>query len=165
MWSLKMVPIRDRGWLIMNKKGKDSVKTCQEKKDATEVKFKVYTIPGNPIALARARFNRDHVYNPQRHLKVATGIYLASQHDDEPLFTGPIELTVVFYLPSSRKNHPGTHHHYRPDLSNLIKFIEDAATGIIYHDDCLISSIHALKLYDTEPRTELTVKEIDDRKN
>ena len=48
-------------------------------------------------------------------------------------------------------------HYSRPDLSNLIKFIEDVATGILYKDDCIIAELVSYKHYDTNPRTEFMI--------
>lgn len=53
------------------------------------------------------------------------------------------------------------YHQYKPDLSNLLKWIEDCATGIIYRDDCIIASICAKKLYAESPRTEFTVEQLN----
>ena len=132
-----------------------------EKKSPLEVS---YVIPGDPVPLARARMHRDRIYDPQKHLKLSAGLYLLNQHGSLPFFTGPLELSIIFYIAASKKHSPGKYHIFRPDLSNLIKFIEDIATGILYHDDCLISSLTAIKKYDTLPRTELTVKEIHGNK-
>ena len=51
-------------------------------------------------------------------------------------------------------------HVYKPDVSNLLKFIEDTCTGILFHDDCIIASVLACKRYDIEPRTELIITEL-----
>lgn len=120
-----------------------------------------YILLGSPIPLARARFTNRRVYDSQKHLKLVSAIELERQHGDKPRFTGPLRMTVWFYLPipksmSKRKryNMKKTPHYTRPDLSNLIKFIEDVATGILYKDDCIIAELVSYKQYDTDPRTE-----------
>ncbi len=129
--------------------------------------MKVYVIPGDPIALARARHGQRKVYDSQKHLKLVAGLSLVEQHKGLEMFAGALHLDVSFFmgLPSNmsavkRKALIHTNHIYRPDLSNLLKFIEDAATGILYHDDCLIASISCKKLYDENPRTEFTLKQL-----
>ena len=125
-----------------------------------------YTIEGDPIALARARFGEHRVYDSQKQLKLIAGINLANQHEGKPVFLGPVRLDVIFYLqlPKRFASHlPGSYHIYRPDLSNLIKFTEDVATSIIYHDDCIIAEIFSRKLYDKHPRTEFTISTLKDR--
>lgn len=81
-------------------------------------------------------------------------------------FEGPLHLEVTFYfaIPKSRdkKLIQGTYHYYRPDLSNLIKFLEDIATGILFDDDCIISSITSKKCYDDCPRTEFIITELEE---
>jgi len=126
------------------------------------MKSKVYTINGNPIPLARARLFKQKVYDPQRNKKLVASIDVVSQHDDEPLLTGPLHLDVTFYMkyPSSiaksrQLTYQGKPHQTIPDLSNLIKFIEDICSNdVVYHDDCIISSITSKKVYDANPRTE-----------
>lgn len=126
-----------------------------------------YVVPGDPIPLARARFSSNHVYDAQKHLKVSTSIYLQSQHDKKELFAKPVKMHVVFFMPipmgsTARKRCTmlNTYVGKKPDLSNLIKFIEDTATGILFTDDRLVCSIDAHKVYDYDPRTELIIYEV-----
>ena len=123
-----------------------------------------YIIEGEPIALNRAKpnYTQRHVYDSQKNRKLITGITLANQHRDRPQFIGPISLEVIFYMPipdsrlKDKKALLGTYHHCRPDTSNLIKYIEDAAQSILFKDDCIIAKIVAEKIYG-EPRTEFTI--------
>lgn len=48
-------------------------------------------------------------------------------------------------------------HTSKPDVDNLIKFYLDCATGIIWDDDCKISSISAQKGYGDEQKTILVI--------
>lgn len=126
-----------------------------------------YVIPGDPIPLARARFSSNHVYDAQKHLKVSTSIYLQSQHDRKEMFSNPVKMHVIFFMSipmgstsTKRSKLLNTYVSKKPDLSNLIKFIEDTATGIIFTDDKLVCSIDAHKVYDYDPRTELIIYEV-----
>lgn len=47
--------------------------------------------------------------------------------------------------------------HKKPDLSNLIKFTEDALNGILWQDDSLIVSICAVKRYSCQPKTIIEI--------
>lgn len=127
----------------------------------------IYKIPGEPIALARPRFSisTKRVYNSQRNSMNAAAIYLQSQHNNQPMFEGPIHLDVTFYFayPSSMaksKRKPGTYKSTKCDLSNLVKFIEDIAIDVLYKDDAIIASISAKKVYDSIPRTEFTIQSL-----
>lgn len=99
-------------------------------------------------------------------------IGLQSQHDNLPLYEGPLHLEVTFYMPfpagHSKKKLmllQGICHSTRPDLSNLVKFCEDVANGVIYKDDAIIASITAKKVYDNNPRTEFSVSPVLEKKN
>lgn len=48
----------------------------------------------------------------------------------------------------------------KPDLSNIVKGIEDALNGIAYIDDCQIVDLHVMKFYSDEPRVEVVLEEI-----
>ena len=126
-----------------------------------------YTIEGIPIALARPRFGKDHIYDSQKQLKYSVGIQLKDQHFGYEPFEGPLRLDVVFFMPMPQriKSKSGEHsakmpQYCKPDLSNLIKFIEDASNKIIIEDDAMISEINAGKYYSEIPRTELTITRI-----
>jgi Holliday junction resolvase RusA-like endonuclease len=141
----------------------------QDNKRSPELKFKRYVIKGEPVHLARARHSNGRVYDAQKHIKLVNGLQLVEQHEG-PFLCGPLELDIVFYMPISKtslkraEQMKGTPHIYTPDLSNLIKFVEDIATNIIYKDDCLIASIIAKKMYDLDSRTEFTITEIKNGK-
>jgi Holliday junction resolvase RusA-like endonuclease len=134
------------------------------------MRSKSYVVYGNPIPLARCRYSGVRVYDSQKNLKLIWGIGLQKQHNDEEMFIGPLQLELFFYFPIAKKgvSHnkiqslKSTWHFKRPDLSNLLKFVEDVATGIIYEDDCIISEVLVKKFYDdgNGPRTEFTIREL-----
>jgi Holliday junction resolvase RusA-like endonuclease len=61
---------------------------------------------------------------------------------------------------NKKKIKPQTHHATIPDLSNMIKWVEDICVGIVYKDDAIISSITSKKMYDENPRTEFFFSEL-----
>lgn len=133
-----------------------------------------YLIPGIPVPLRRPVFGKGHCWDEQKELKNRAGIYLknsqepyqpkseALKEDPAPVFSGPISVDVTFYFPHTihKKNKLKRWHIIRPDLDNCVKFILDVATGITYNDDCIVSDIHARKMYSDSPRTEFTISEL-----
>lgn len=106
-------------------------------------------------------------WDTQKSLKLEWSESFSEQHGSDPLFKGPLHLEAYFYFPiaktlkkDERTERLGSPHSFRPDLSNLIKLIEDVATGILYEDDSLIASIAAYKIYDLRPRTEFSLREL-----
>ena len=81
---------------------------------------------------------------------------------DRPLFPKhvPVVLEVAFYFrkPESVAK-KRTRHVVKPDLSKLLRAVEDALTGIVYHDDAQIVEAHIGKYYDQVERTVILVKE------
>lgn len=131
-----------------------------------------YIVNGDPIPLARARFGSSkgvkRVWDSQKQLKLVAQLSLKEQHGNEPLLKGPLLLDVTFVMEIPRSwsqkkkdEQVGKYHSFKPDASNLLKFIEDIATGIIYHDDALIAHVIAKKVYGDQPRTIMIVKEIN----
>lgn len=125
----------------------------------------MYILMGDPIPLARARtsYVLRRCYDSQKMQKMITGIELTKQHDDRPLFTGPLLFKCTFYLPLpstvSKKKEPqyiNKYHTTRPDCDNLVKYILDVCQGICYNSDAIVSKIEATKLYCPvkEARTE-----------
>lgn len=121
-----------------------------------------YIILGDPVPLARPRLTAKKIYDSQKHQKLIAGINLKNQHEGNSFYEGNLHLDVKFYLKIAAKKNvdqlKDTFHVYRPDLSNLIKFIEDIGTGIIYKDDSLICSVTATKKYSDNPRTEFEIR-------
>lgn len=127
----------------------------------------MFVIPGNPIPLKRHRHTvvngKSRTYDPQKQEKLLYGMLLQQQFQCDP-FTGPLHVALRFFMPIPKvpKKHQisGKPHYYKIDLDNLIKFLFDCANGILYKDDCQISSLSAIKLYSKNPRTELTITKI-----
>lgn len=133
----------------------------------------VYMVPGDPIPLARARISQwnsnkgRRMWDSQKQAKLHFGIAVRSIHEGKKLYTGPVSLDVVFYMAmpktmSKKKQQElsGKPHVYTPDLSNMLKFVEDAATGVLWDNDCIIAYVSAQKIYDVFPRTEFTVSSL-----
>lgn len=122
-------------------------------------------IPGRPVAKGRPRFTRSgRAITPK-----ATRVYerFVAMHakkalvNVEPLAC-PVELQVMFLFQRPKKigkDHilygwPGRQWlGHRPDLSNLIKAVEDAIIGIVYLDDSQVVSIISAKMYAAEGET------------
>jgi len=125
----------------------------------------VYVLGGDPVALARARYSIDNrrIYDSQKSIKLLAGIGLRSQHNDQPLLSGPLHLDVTFFMripPNSKRT--TLLHQFKPDIDNLIKYLLDVSQSVLFDDDCVISQITAIKQYDTKPRTEFTLRSIKD---
>lgn len=128
------------------------------------MRSKTYRINVTPIAWTRvARSSINRLYDAQARDKVSFGLYLAQQHNDEPFFTNPIHLDVVFYMPYPKptKEQPTSiYHATTPYMENLLRFFIDALKDIVITDDRVICSFSVKKVYDREPRTEIVITEV-----
>jgi Holliday junction resolvase RusA-like endonuclease len=124
-----------------------------------------YIIPGNPVSWKRAGHCNGSFFDSQKKNKLITSQYIQNQHVGG-LYAGPLLFDITFYFPmpvSLKKKWDtmrGKEHYYRPDLDNLIKYYLDTCNKLLFEDDCLISEIHARKVYDDMGRVEFTIKEI-----
>jgi len=130
-----------------------------------------YVINQPPIPLKRPRVSGSRVYDSQKSQKLIMGISLKGQHEKygEESLTGLLHFDINFFfmLPINRNKKAlllrQKYHNYKPDISNLIKMVEDVCvdSGII-QDDCIISSICSQKIYCPEdnPRTEFIITKI-----
>jgi Holliday junction resolvase RusA-like endonuclease len=146
---------------------------CTEKGKTMNQRSYTFIIPGDPTPLARCRYGKGKFYDTQKNLKLVWGIHLRNQVPQEliellPLHDQAIILEVIFHfkIPHCRinKSLEGLPHIFRPDTSNLLKFVEDAATTILFNDDCILSDINAKKRYSANPRTEFTIQFNEDKK-
>lgn len=131
------------------------------------------TLPGNPIALKRPRFFKGNVFNSQEKEMEETfwdikwqmpkNIYGSSI---APL-AGPLKVHIVFYMPippstpkPKKLRMSGQLHTKRPDIDNMIKWVLDCGNVAAWADDSIICHLSALKVYDSSPRTVITIEEI-----
>jgi Holliday junction resolvase RusA-like endonuclease len=127
-----------------------------------------FIVRGNPKAQKRHKTGRFSTYDPSTEEKDL--FRAAVQHNaPEQLITTPISLDLCFYI-QRPNSHFGTGKNKgklkpdmprgctaRPDIDNFIKFVMDALNGIYWKDDAAITHLTAFKVYDSVPRTEITV--------
>jgi len=85
------------------------------------------------------------------------------------LLAGALVVELRFYMARPR-GHYGAHGlralapvapTVRPDLLKLARAVEDALTGIVYHDDSQIVVETLLKVYDQKERVEVLVRPLE----
>lgn len=125
-----------------------------------------YVILGPPRIFSKQTSCKSRrIFDSQKNERFIYAQQLANQHDDRPLFTVPIYLEATFFMPfpeykSNNKNNiprSAYHHFYVPNITDLVKMIEQVATGVLWNDPCIISEIDVKKVYDKSPRTEFTI--------
>lgn len=128
----------------------------------------IYTIEGNPIPWARARYAEGSrkFYDCQKDEKNRIGFELLGQHNRKEPYDGPISISFQFYMPiPTRLKIRSVFHCRRPDLDNMIKFILDVCKDIgFYHDDAQVAQISAMKQYARNPHTSFVIRELKDEK-
>jgi Holliday junction resolvase RusA-like endonuclease len=119
--------------------------------------FKI-VIPGEPGVTVSEQ--RAAVWDNCRQKKCYVRIEFERQCEDIK-FDGPISVELEFYVtPPRDKMHEeliGRQHDRLPHLSSLIRFITDAAKGILYRNEKTICSITAKKFFSINPRTEIVI--------
>ena len=123
-------------------------------------------IPFPPKALQRHRHHGKQTFDPQKKDKQHLQWWFKSEYLDMPPFGEIASVEFDFYMPipksyskkkyEAMKNKP---HVIKPDLSNLIKFYEDALNGILWKDDAILHKIAARKVYSSHPRVEIRIYE------
>lgn len=135
-------------------------------------------IPGSPIGQGRPKFSTINghakAYDPEKSRNYKAYVrLLATQAMKDSGFTmieGPCCLSIdaYFEVPKSKSKKfreaalSGLEYPTKkPDLSNIIKGIEDALNGLAYKDDALIVRLNTVKLYSEIPRVEVSLIEWD----
>ena len=127
------------------------------------MRSKSYRINITPIPWQRILRKDSRFYDGITRDIVSFGLYLSQQHNEEPFFSNPIHIDVIFYMPFIklvRDRDASLYHSGAPYLENLYKFLLDAMKDIVIADDRVICSLSLKKVYDKEPRTEITITEI-----
>lgn len=98
----------------------------------------------------------------------------AAEVAPDELLRGALAVTFLFYRPRPKSHfRTGANAHLlrdsaprdpitRPDVLKLARAVEDACTGIIWHDDSQIVSEHLYKAYGDSARTVVQVEAIED---
>lgn len=138
----------------------------------------MFEIPGSPIGQGRPKFSTINghakAYDPEKSRNYKAYVrLLATQAMKDSGFTmieGPCCLSIdaYFEVPKSKSKKfreaalSGLEYPTKkPDLSNIVKGIEDALNGLAYKDDALIVRLHTVKLYSEIPRVEVTLIDWD----
>lgn len=142
-----------------------------DKKSSSKLKFEgkktKYILEGDPTFMSSSRFGGGRIGDISKRNKTRDGITITSQHDDKPLYKPPLKLLAIFYFhiptkPNSKNCHAkiGDAHIDSPNLINCAKYVEEVCKGILFQDNCFISTIEAHKLYDDYPRAEFYIMEL-----
>ena len=132
---------------------------------------------GEPVAQGRPRFSRQggfvKAYDPAKSRDYKQYVRLVAAEDaPEVPVTGAVQLSLRIYraIPKSmskRKREAAIAGRLRPttkpDVSNILKGVEDALKGLWYVDDSQIVGYGALgKWYDDKPRIEIVMWELEE---
>lgn len=140
---------------------KDSALSVHNNHLGSNMKSLSFTIPGQPVAKARARMTRTgHCYTPVKTMQaehmIATVSREIAKMEGWVLVNGGLTIEVIFRfeLPSSWRpkkrclylNEP---HMQKPDLDNCIKLLCDSINqaGNIWGDDAQVYEIKASKVW------------------
>ena len=127
----------------------------------------IIEIPGPPLAQKRPKFARRgkfvQVYSASKKDQDAVRAMVAKLWKNEKIISA-VELDIVFYMPipaswskKKRMESAGKPHVNTADLDNILKLYLDSINNLVYADDRQIYKIHAQKIYDENPRTEINV--------
>ena len=122
---------------------------------------------GLPVAQGRPRAFKTpagqvRVYDPAnaRDWKRTVQAQVITQKPAAPV-EGPLKMSLRFILPRpqslpKREQFPWR----RPDLSNMVKAIEDAMNGVIFRDDAQIVQMDLAKDYGPAPGVEIRIERV-----
>jgi Holliday junction resolvase RusA-like endonuclease len=131
------------------------------------------TIPGEPMGKQRARVVRSKAGFPVAYTPAKTKNYetlvrelFAVKYPDFTPLDAPIDMTICAYrsIPKSASKRDRAamaageiRPTGKPDISNIIKIVEDALNGVAYRDDSLVVLVSGAKYYGARPRTEIFI--------
>ena len=125
----------------------------------------IYEIPGPPIPWKRPRLSGKRFFDSQATQKKEIQHIIQSIAESHLVDAPALKVNIEYHMPIpkswsriKRLTSIGKPHVSRPDLSNLIKFTEDALNGVVWKDDAVIYELHCRKVYSDEPHTKFVVE-------
>ena len=132
------------------------------------------TVPGEPKGKARPRFSRTTgtTYTPSNTAEYESRVlyFFKMEYPDWKPTEKPVSVRILAYyqIPKSSSMKRASQMKIgrirptkRPDADNIAKAICDALNGVTYRDDAQIVSLGVHKLYSTDPRVEVMIKELE----
>lgn len=136
-----------------------------------QVKFIVYGIPqgkGRPRFAVTGKGVR--AYTPAQTASYENLVRITYTETCRGIrLQGPLAVEIDAFFPvpqsESRKRREAMLagkicHTKKPDVDNLVKSVLDALNGIAYDDDRQVCRLRIRKMYGTEARAEITIREI-----
>jgi len=135
----------------------------------TEPETLTFVVPGEPVPQPRARVSTRggfaRAYVPRQHPVHAyrDGIAIKAKAAGATVTEDAFSVTIAatFGRPKSHRNKGGLKTTApllpREDVDNLAKAVLDALTGVAWHDDKQVASLHIVKSYGTAGATEVTI--------
>lgn len=120
---------------------------------------KAFVLPGTNRAVVTDANSKSKPW--QAEVRNAAIEHIQAEHMTENgflLLDGPLSLGIIVYLPkpkSVKREHPTV----RPDLTKLVRGIEDALTGIVWRDDAQVVEQFLAKRYGEPARVEIAVSD------
>lgn len=133
-----------------------------------------FNIPPKPQSRPRfTRHGRPYELKDMKEYKQAIEHMTKEQLKCDKLVDVPLSVSIKFYIEPPqyiskvKKNalelKQETMRVFRkPDIDNYVKAILDSMNDIVFKDDGQISELYAKKVYSLRPRTEVTVKVLEE---
>jgi len=139
--------------------------------DEQDVQMFRIEIEGKPIAWQRAGNCRGSFFDRQAKERTSYQWKLKTGFQGCPL-SRPINLTCTFsfemaksWPKGKREALLGKPHGARPDLDNLVKWVGDAAQGVLWQDDAFIVKLTAEKVWAEKNITIISFEEFHESKS
>lgn len=138
-----------------------------------------FTVPGEPKGKARPRIftnkaGESQAVTPQDTLSYENLVrWIFNNTMESKKLQGEIEAKIVamYSIPKSmtKKNRQliyegKLHPTKKPDLDNVAKIILDSLNKIAFDDDSQVTRLIVEKHFSDEPRVEVTLRELDEKK-
>lgn len=140
--------------------------------------MRYFSMRGVPVGKGRARVTRTgHAYTPQKtrdYERAVKMAYLEAVKDKPYEKSTPLKLSLwcAYPIPKSdskkkrvEKLRGITKPTVKPDLSNVLKSVEDALNGIAYSDDAQITELYVTKCYSEFPGIQVLIEVNDNDKD
>lgn len=135
--------------------------TAQEKGE--RIAYKYITKGGRAVKTPYIEhYEKSQITEQREEYRNALRAFLRAFKQKPPQFSGPVELTVIFFFQTPERKKWGSYKITKPDSDNVVKLLQDCLADENFFEvgDQQIASLHVTKIWSDRAKVSIEINEL-----